>query len=113
MVQRAQALIPNPPLFFHMSTFLWHYHNGRYETALAEAQIVDTGDFRTPLFRAAAYGQLGRPDEAKRALSEMRAQWSGPAGGIREDLIERNGFAPELVEHLLEGLRKAGFEGGS
>ena len=62
---------------------------------------------------AAAYGQLGRLDEAKRALSEMRARWSGPAYGIRQDLIQRNGFAPELTEHLMEGLQKAGLEDGS
>ena len=54
---------------------------------------------------------MGRTDDAERALSDMRAQTPEAIGNrIRQDLIERNGFAPDIVEHLMEGLRKAGFE---
>ena len=110
MAQKALALNPNPPPWLRMPMFLEHYHNGRYEAALAQAQRVETDDYRTPMFLAAAYGQLGRLDDAKRALSEMRARWLGPADGIRQESIQRNGLAPELIDHLLEGLRKAGME---
>ncbi len=91
--------------------FLDHYHNGRYEAALVDAQAIDTFDYRTPLFLVAAYGQLGRTDEAGRELSKLDEEWKGPAGGIRQDLLERQGYAPEMVDHFMEGLRKAGFEG--
>ncbi len=110
LVRRALELEPNPPPWHRMSMFQENYHNGRYEAALADAQATDTADYRTQLFLAAAYAQLGRLDEADRALSRMQADWTGPAGGIRKDLLERQGFAPELVDHLMEGLRKAGFD---
>lgn len=109
MAKKAILLNPNPPPWIHMPMYLESYHNHHYEDALAEAQIIETADYRSPLFLAAAYGQLGRLEEAQRALSEMQTQWSGPVDGIRQDMMERNGFTPEMVEHLMEGLRKAGF----
>ena len=110
MAQKALVLNPYPPPWVRMPMYLEHYHNGRYESALAEAHMIETEDYRTPVFLAAAYGQLGRPEEAGRAVTEIRAEWSGATDGIRQDLIQRNGFAPELVDRLLEGLRKAGME---
>ena len=110
MAQRALSLNPNPPPWIRMPMYLEHYHNHRYEAALSTAQMIDTADFRTPLFLAAAYGQLDRLDDARRALAELRASWTRPVGEIRRELNERNGFAPELTEHLLEGLEKAGLE---
>ena len=107
--QKAMALDPNQTPWLRMSTFLEHYYNGRFEAALTEALVVETGDYRTSLFRAATYGQLGRSEEAARALAEMRTQSSLVDEDVRRDLIERNGFAPDLVERLMNGLRKAGF----
>jgi len=107
MAKKAISLNPNPPPWIHMAMFLESYHNHRYEDALAEAQITETADYRSPLFLAAAYGQLSRQKEARRALSEMLEQWSGSDDDLRQDMMERNGFPPEMVEHLMEGLRKA------
>jgi len=107
MAKKAISLNPNPPPWIHMPMFLENYHNHRYEEALAEAQLVETADYRSPLFLAAAYGQLGRQEEARRELSVMRAQWSGSVDDMRQDMMERNGFTPVMVEHLMEGLRKA------
>jgi len=112
MARKALELNPNPPPWLRMALYLEHYHNGRYEAALAEAQLIDTADFRTPMFLAAAYGQLGRPDEAKRALSEMRAWWPGSVDDTRRELIQRNGYSPELAEKMIDGLRKVGLEDG-
>jgi len=108
--QKALELDPNPPPWLRMPMFLDHYHNGRYEAALVEAQNIDTDDYRTPLFLAAAYGQLGRLDEAKRALTELQTGRPWSADSIRQDMTQRNGCEPELVDRLLEGLGKAGFE---
>jgi len=108
MAKKALALNPNPPPWLHMAVFLEYYHNGQYEAALTEAQMIETGDFRTPAFLAAVNGQLGRVLEAKQALSELRvlSQWS--FSDINQELVQRNGFAPELADHIVEGLRKAG-----
>jgi len=107
MTKKAISLNPNPPPWLHMATFLEKYHHHRYQAALAEAQRVETGDYRSPLLLAAAYGQLGRQEEARRALSELHERWSGSVDDLRQDMMERNGFTPELVEHLMEGIRKA------
>jgi TolB-like protein len=112
LVRKAIALSPNPPSWIMMGAFHDHYHHGRYEQALAEARGMGLGpDFRGPLFAVAAYGQLGRPDDAVRAIEEMRALWSRPVGDIRQELIERHGYTPGLTDHLMEGLAKAGLEG--
>jgi len=113
MVKKAIILNLNPPPWLHLATFLEYYHKGQYEAALAEARIIETGDFRTPALLAAVNGQLGRVLEAKRALSEMRMLFQGSFDDIKQELIQRNGFAPELADHIVEGLRKTGSEGSS
>jgi non-specific serine/threonine protein kinase len=112
MVRKAIALTPHPPSWVTMPLFYDDYHHGRYEIALAEAREVDSnGDFRVPLFVAAACGQLGRPADAGPALDELRALWSRPIGELRLEMIERHALTPALTDHLMEGLAKAGLEG--
>ncbi len=109
MVRKALALNPNPPSWYYIGLFFDHYRNGRYEAALAEAQKYEGAeDYRTHFFRAAAYGQLGRLSEARSDVAEMRALGSKLPDDMRRDLIERHGYTPELVDHLLEGLAKTG-----
>jgi isopenicillin N synthase-like dioxygenase len=62
------------------------------------------------LFIAAAYGQLGRTDQAQQKLDELRALWPRPLAELRQELIERHAFSSGLADHLLEGLAKAGLE---
>jgi adenylate cyclase len=112
MVRKAIMLDSHPPPWIRTTFFLDHYVHGRYEEALAEASQMGMGDFRNPLYLAAAYGQLGRPDDAIRALDEFHAHWTRPVGDLRRELIERNAFSPHLTDLLLEGLKKAGLEGG-
>jgi TolB-like protein len=113
MVEKALILNPNPPPWIRMAIFLEYYHKGQYEAALAEAQMIETGDFRTPAFLAAVNGQLGRVLEAKRALSELRMLFQGSFDDINQELIQRNGFAPEFASHIVEGIRKAESEDSS
>jgi hypothetical protein len=39
--------------------------------------------------------------------------FQGSFDDLSQELIQRNGFAPELAGHIVEGLRKAGSEDGS
>ena len=58
---------------------------------------------------AAAFGQLGRTDEAKAALDKAVA-----IGAASFDMYVRNRapfWRPDDYAHMLEGLRKAGWEG--
>jgi hypothetical protein len=57
---------------------------------------------------AAAYGQLGEQDEARKALRELLV--------LKPDYAEfgprffNRWFQPEMLEHLTDGLRKAGLD---
>ena len=58
---------------------------------------------------AAAYGQLGELEAARTALLQLLAMKPDFAATAREEL--EKWFGPgELVEHFLDGLRKAGLE---
>jgi TolB-like protein/Tfp pilus assembly protein PilF len=113
MVKKAITLNPNPPPWLHLPIFLDYYHKGQYEAALAEAQIIETGDFRTPAFLAAVNGQLGHVFEAKRALSDIRMLSQASFEDIKQELIQRYGFASELAGHIVDGLLKAGVDDSS
>jgi ABC-type transporter Mla subunit MlaD len=58
---------------------------------------------------AATAGQLGERDTARRALRELLAQKGDFAASAREDFAKWLGHS-ELLEHVLDGLRKAGLE---
>ena len=105
---------PRDPLSAFMRGILAisHYLSGDYTNAAKVAQqaIRDHPD-HPPLHRwlAAALGQLSRSDEARKALS--RAMTISPASfdffvGSRPPW-----FRPEDHEHMLDGLRKAGWLG--
>jgi adenylate cyclase len=58
---------------------------------------------------AAALGQLGRVDEARKALSEALAK--APEAFERYTQQRPPWYRPEDYEHMLDGLRKAGWQG--
>lgn len=63
--------------------------------------------FFTHVALAAAYGQLGELENARTALRELLAQKPKFASEAREAIV--NWIGPgELLEGLLDGLRKAG-----
>jgi len=108
MVGRALSLDPNPPLWLHITPFLDSYRDGRYEEAVEAAQRITSGDtYQARVFLAAAYGQLGRHDEAARALAELDPD---SAAAVREELRASYGYADEVIEPLIEGLHEAGLE---
>ncbi len=111
MVHKAIKLTPHPPPWIMVSAFHDHYHHGRYEQALTAAKEMNLGgDFRGPLLLSAAYGQLGRPNDAVQTLEKLRVLWPRPIGDIRQELIDRHGYTPGMADHLMEGLRKARME---
>ncbi len=111
MFRKSMEVNPNPPRWAPMGYFYEHYHYGRYEQALTDARSVQmNGDFRMPMFTAASLGQLGRMEEAVPYLDEMMTYWGRPADELRMELIRRHALAPTMVDHLLEGLTKAGLE---
>ena len=66
------------------------------------------GFFHAAAVRAAALGQLGQREAALRAVQELLALRPDIATSVRRDYAKW--WNSEQVEHLIEGLRKAGLE---
>jgi adenylate cyclase len=111
-VTRALSLSPNDPRIF-----LWipalsgaHYLAGQYEQAI-ECGRYGLGikpDYRHCLrYVVAALGQLDRRDEAAAAIAQLRtldARLEDTATFLASYYVDQ-----KALEHILEGLRKAGF----
>jgi adenylate cyclase len=88
------------------------YYSGDYDAAVETARQVIRSYPDYPLtyrWLAAALGQLGRTKEAREALDKAIAV--APASF---DIYVRNRvpwMRPEDYTHMLEGLRKAGWQG--
>jgi TolB-like protein len=96
------------PLWLYGVTCLYHYRKFDYDSALIEANNYHIPQlFWGPMLRAAVLGQLGKLGEADRHIVDLLS--------IRPDfkekaryLISRYVKETSLVEHVIEGLQKAG-----
>ncbi len=105
--RRAQQLNPLHPGWYYFSFARYHYDQRAYDETLADVQRVGMPHFYwTHLLNAAAQGQLARP-EASVSLERIHAL--KPGFRARAELEKWNAAADDL-EHLLDGLRKAGLE---
>ena len=103
--RRAQQLNPLHPSWYHFSFARLHYHQTAYETVIADVQKIGLPHFYwTHLLEGASKGQLGRPD-AFASLSRIFD--IKPTFSARVELQKWNA-APDDLEHIMEGLRKAG-----
>jgi adenylate cyclase len=106
-------LNPRDPISGFAATLIAmsYYLEGNYETAVDTGKngVVEYPEFAlTRWYLVAALGQLGRKDEAATALHELLT--------VAPDLpvMIRNRpphFRPEDHDHILDGLRKAGWQG--
>ena len=110
LVERARQLNPNHPGWYWFAAFWDAYRKQDYRGALEVALKINMpGDFYVPAVIAAAYGQLGELDAARTALLQLLAMKPDFAATAREEF--EKWFGPgELVEHFLDGLRKAGLD---
>jgi len=98
------------PRYFHGATTLFFYRDGTYEKALEEANLYRVpGFFWGPLLRAAVLGQLSRTEEAKKELLQVEQLKPDFAKKARY-LLSRFVKEASLVEHIVEGLLKAGMD---
>jgi TolB-like protein len=111
LVERATRLNPHHPGWYRFVFFFDAYRKGDYRAALDVALKVNMpGFWRTHLALAAAYGQLGEKEAARSSVRELLAVRSDFAVSAREELGKW--WDPALIEHLIDGLRKAGLEIG-
>ncbi len=101
-------LNPYHPSWFHLAPYMDYYRRGEYENAFAEALKFNYPEmFWDPLMRTAALGQMGREREAKTAVGELLKLEPDFAARGRQ-LISRYVKVDDLVDMIIEGLRKAG-----
>jgi tetratricopeptide (TPR) repeat protein len=109
LVESAAKLNPNHPGWYNIGIFSNAYHKREYREALDAALGINVpGSFHSHSAQAAALGQLGLREEAKKPLRELLALRPDFATSARFEYSKF--FDPDVVEHLLEGLRKAGLD---
>jgi TolB-like protein/tetratricopeptide (TPR) repeat protein len=109
LAERARQLNPHHPGWYWFPSFFDAYRKRDYRGALDLALKINMpGLWRTHLALATAYGQLGEREAARKALGELLSVRPDCAVVAREELGKW--WDPELVEHLIDGLRKAGLE---
>jgi len=109
LAERARKLNPHHPGWYWFPSVFDAYRKRDYRAALEAALKINMPRFwRAHLALAVIYGQLGEGDEARTALGQLLALKPEFAASARAELAKS--WDPELVAHLMDGLRKAGLE---
>ena len=107
--EKGSQLNPNHPGWYRYTD--WHdaYRKKDYRKALDVALHLNAPqNYYTHAVLAMCYAQLGRIEEAGKALADMLALKPNYAEVARE--LHGRWIDPDLVEQLMDGLRKAGLE---
>jgi len=110
LVRKAMTLNPLHQRWLHFPFFLDHYRKREYREArtvalkinLPENHMVQAG-------LAAVYGQLGETEKAKATLDHILAMHPKFADDPRAAFVKRR-MPRDLVESIMDGLRKAGLQ---
>ena len=106
---KARSLNPHHPGWYWFVPCFDEYRKGDYKTSLEFAYKVNMpGFWRTQLAIAVNAGQLGKREMASEAL--MRLLMQSPDIALRPRETLEIWWQPEMVEKLIDGLRKAGLE---
>ncbi|MGA3044465.1 MAG: protein kinase [Bryobacteraceae bacterium] len=113
--ERARGLNPHHPPWYWALPMLYAYHKGDYAEARTFALKMNTpgvmnmpGAWLTKATTTAPYGQLGEVEAGRKGVQELLLLMPDfPLRG-REELSKW--YLPDLVDSLMDGLRKAGLE---
>ncbi len=109
LVEAAMQLNPNHSGLFHWAAFMSAYGQGKYAEALEYAVRMNMPNyFYAYAARAAALGQLGQREAAEKELRELLALRPDFATAARREYTKW--YDSEMVEHMIEGMRKAGLD---
>jgi adenylate cyclase len=105
---KALRLNPYPPIWYRAMLGMAQYAAHDYAEAVASLNPM-TGSFPWDrMYAAASYAQLNRLDEARAQLAECRRL--RPSGSLLEYAANEPFKNPADLDHLLDGLRKAGLQ---
>lgn len=100
----------NFPHYYFGATTLYYYRKDEYEKALAQANQYDMPTlFWAPLLRIATFGQLNNLSEARKNIIHLKKLKPDFEKKSRL-LISRYVKEDDLVDHIVEGLKKAGMK---
>ena len=109
MVESAMQLNPNCPGYFYFARCCNSYRLGKYEQVLEAVALVNMPNyFHVPALQAAVLGQLRRHEEAKETVQHLLTLRPDFGMAARQEYAKW--YSPELIEQIVEGLRKAGLE---
>ncbi len=109
LIDRAIAMQGLYPAIGNFAAYFHHYDQRDYETALDHARRMNMPDYVwAQAALAAAYGQLGRSEEAAPVIARMLELRPDIAETARADRAKFFRYQPELLDHFMDGLRKAG-----
>jgi serine/threonine protein kinase/tetratricopeptide (TPR) repeat protein len=107
LAERARKLNPHHPGWYWFPTVFNAYRQRDYRAASDAALKLNMPRFwRAHLALAAIHGQLGEREAARTALERLLSLKPEFAAAPLHELQKT--WDPELVEHLMDGLRKAG-----
>jgi class 3 adenylate cyclase/TolB-like protein len=105
-VEKAALLNPLHPDWYDFAFFLDHYRKGEYGEALAvQLKMNQPTNPGIQVGLAAVYGQLGEIEKAQATRAAAPKFFEDPRGWF-----VRRRFSNELLEPLMDGLRKAGID---
>ncbi|MBT8047436.1 MAG: hypothetical protein HKN57_10220 [Xanthomonadales bacterium] len=110
LTTRAMRLNPQHAGWYNFNTFFNEYRQHRYAEALNIARKINMPDYwGTPMALAISYAQLGNEKAAKSAAEDMRRIWPDIEQEYYQmGLVNWVWAQPDLIEHVNDGLRKAG-----
>jgi tetratricopeptide (TPR) repeat protein len=107
VVERAMKILPRHPGWFWFPALYNAYRNRNYQEAIRIGLKFNLPNLPAMhAAMAAAYGQAGDL-AAQRELQELRRLMPSPAETIERT---RRWHLPEMTEHIIDGLRRAGLE---
>ena len=111
MVNKALALDSHPIGWYYFPPFFDHYRKGQYEAALAEAQKIEMNNYVwAHAVLVAVYGQLGRFQEAQPSIKRILELDPNFEATAREKRWKQFRYQEPLLDHFMDGLRKAGMK---
>jgi len=110
LTTNAMRLNPQHAGWYYFNTFFNEYRQHRYAEALAIAQKINMPNYwAAPMVLAITHAQLGHEAAAKSAAEDLLRNWpTFEQDYYQQGLVKWIYGQPELIEHVNEGLRKAG-----
>ena len=108
LVTKAIALNPEHPQWYLDAIIYYYYHTRDYERALTVSQTQQySEDVFVALFRAMILGQLGRSEDAQPVI-EAALKLEPDVRKRLWDMARTWNMPDPMIEHIADGLRKAG-----